>query len=116
MLLNAVPGRMKFRVLIVSSVVPAENRGGGCLTLYRHFCLRDDFEVAVARQYASYACCGDRFENPDQSFLEPGQENSIPSLVRKCGLSYGWLSSSEASPPVRAFIAARPLISASQPV
>jgi hypothetical protein len=53
---------MKFRVLIVSSVVPAENRGGGCLALYRHFCLRDDFEVAVASQYASYACCGDRFE------------------------------------------------------
>jgi hypothetical protein len=35
------------RVLIVSGVVPALGRGGGCIALHRHFVERQDFEVAV---------------------------------------------------------------------
>ncbi len=39
---------MKKRVLILSGVIPAQGRGGGCLALHRHFVERDDFVVAVA--------------------------------------------------------------------
>lgn len=35
------------RVLIVSSVIPKEGSGGGCMAMYRHFVLNNDFEVAV---------------------------------------------------------------------
>ena len=44
---------MKPRVLIVSGVVPALDRGGGCLALYRHFVQRSDFDFAVASMYPS---------------------------------------------------------------
>lgn len=37
----------KPRVLIVSSVVPAQGRGGGCLALHRHFVERRDFNVVA---------------------------------------------------------------------
>lgn len=41
----------KLRILIVSLVVPATNRGGGCLALHRHFQQRHDFNVVVAGPY-----------------------------------------------------------------
>lgn len=41
----------KPRILIVSLVVPATNRGGGCLALHRHFQQRHDFDCAVAGPY-----------------------------------------------------------------
>ncbi|MFO1450150.1 MAG: hypothetical protein U1F61_18465 [Opitutaceae bacterium] len=50
------------RVLLVSSVVPALDRGGGCLALHRHFCERDDFEVAVASELARGSTCPVRIE------------------------------------------------------
>lgn len=45
------------KILIVSSVVPARGRGGGCLTLYRHFVERKDYTVAV---------CGHLLEQVDE--------------------------------------------------
>jgi glycosyltransferase involved in cell wall biosynthesis len=53
---------MKPRVLIVGVVVPAANRGGGCLALHRHFIERDDFTVAVASQNACSSSCPEQFE------------------------------------------------------
>ena len=41
-------GGRRLRVLIVSAVIPIQGSGAGCLTMYRHFVLRNDFEVAVA--------------------------------------------------------------------
>ena len=38
----------KLRVLILSDVIPVQRSGAGCLTMYRHFILNQDFEVAVA--------------------------------------------------------------------
>lgn len=52
----------KVRVLIVGAVVPATDRGGGCLALHRHFCLRRDFEVAIASTAAAGSSCVQRFE------------------------------------------------------
>lgn len=40
----------KTRVLIVSSVIPVEHSGAGCLTMYRHFALAGDFDVAFATE------------------------------------------------------------------
>jgi hypothetical protein len=45
------------RILIVSNVVPAEGRGGGCMALFRHFVLRKDFAVLV---------CGPQLEKATQ--------------------------------------------------
>jgi len=45
------------KILIVSSVVPARGRGGGCLALYRHFVERQDFAVAA---------CGHMLELADE--------------------------------------------------
>jgi hypothetical protein len=39
---------LKKRILILSGVIPALGRGGGCLALHRHFVERDDCEVVVA--------------------------------------------------------------------
>jgi len=38
-------------------VVPAEDRGGGCLALYRHFYERRDFEMAVASRFLQRGVC-----------------------------------------------------------
>ncbi len=38
----------KLKVLVLSSVIPIEESGAGCLTMRRHFLLNDDFDVAVA--------------------------------------------------------------------
>lgn len=40
--------KRKCRVLIISAVVPIQRSGAGCLTMYRHFVVHDDFEIAVA--------------------------------------------------------------------
>jgi hypothetical protein len=40
--------RRKIRVLILSALIPIERSGAGCLTMQRHFLLRNDFTVAVA--------------------------------------------------------------------
>lgn len=37
--------------MIISAVIPAVDRGGGCLALHRHFIERDDFDFAVASMY-----------------------------------------------------------------
>ncbi len=52
---------MKPRILITSSVVPALDRGGGCLALHRHFCERHDFDVAVASRWPAPEGCGTQF-------------------------------------------------------
>jgi hypothetical protein len=47
---SATRQQVKLRVLIVSSVIPVEGSGAGCLTMYRHFVLNRDFDVAVATE------------------------------------------------------------------
>jgi len=42
-------------------VVPAQDRGGGSLALHRHFCERQDFEVAVASRWPASDGCGAQF-------------------------------------------------------
>jgi len=39
---------LKKKILILSGVIPAIGRGGGCLALHRHFVERSDFDAVVA--------------------------------------------------------------------
>jgi hypothetical protein len=64
----------KLRVLILSAVVPIQGSGAGCLTMYRHFILNDDFEVAVA--------AARDFEIPDVPTLRLKQDR-ITGRIRK---------------------------------
>jgi len=56
--------KLRRRVLIVSGVVPALTRGGGCLALHRHFCERQDFAVAVASYTTAGTSCADVLQIP----------------------------------------------------
>jgi hypothetical protein len=57
----------KKRILILSGVIPAIGRGGGCLALHRHFVERNDFEIAVGGAFLH----GVTAENFTRIFVSP---------------------------------------------
>jgi hypothetical protein len=72
--MNNTSTQKKIRVLILSALIPVQKSGAGCLTMYRHFLQKNDFEIAVAASR--------EFDNGKIPFFEIKSYNLIERLKK----------------------------------
>jgi hypothetical protein len=87
----------KLRILIVSSIFPSKEGGGGRLAMYRHFLERDDFDVRVA--------CVDELEDGLAGIqLKPPLRRFRRTRFSRFARNFSYLFSGLMSPQLEAYI------------
>jgi hypothetical protein len=80
----------KPRVLIVSGVIPASDRGGGCLALHRHFIERDDFEVMVTGSSLYNCTCDNTIQLSHSRVAHRLRRTCLARLVSNIEFFINW--------------------------